>query len=84
MPVWPPDRNVRSKGINRNKLKWLLEQPVDVKLEILGHHLELCRLLINEILDEEVTRFSGERYSHQKPHNGRYSPVWPAGQALGI
>jgi len=65
--------NVRPRGINRNKLKWLLEQPVDVKLEILGHHLELCRLLINEILDEEVTALSGDRYSHHKPHNGRYS-----------
>lgn len=62
--------NVRPTGINRKKLKWLLEQPMDVKLEILGHHLELCRLLINEILDEEVTGLSGDRYSHQKPHNG--------------
>lgn len=65
--------NVRPKGINRNKLKWLFEQPVDVKFEMLGHHLELCRLLINEILDEEVTRLSGDRYSHQKPQDGRYS-----------
>jgi len=70
---------IRPTGINHNKLKWLFEQPVDIKLEMLGHHLELCRLL-----DEEMTRLSGDRYSHQKLHNGRYSPVWPARQALGI
>jgi len=67
MPVWSPDRDVRPRGIIRNKLKWLLEQLVDVKLEILGHHLELCRLLINEILDEEVTRYSGNAIAIRNP-----------------
>jgi len=64
---------VRPRDINCTKLKWLLEQQVDVKVEILAYHLELCLLLINEILDEEVTGLSGDRYSHKKPHNGRYS-----------
>jgi len=63
---------VKSSSIHRKKISWLLEQPIDVKLEMLRQHLEICRLLANEILDDEVTRLAGERYSRQKPHNGRY------------
>ncbi len=66
-------KKVTQKGIKRKKLSWLLEQPLDVKLEIIQHHFELIRLLINEILDSEVETLSGARYSHKKPHRGRYS-----------
>ena len=66
-------KKVKQKELKRKKLSWLLDQSVDVKLEIIQHHFELIRLLINEILDSEVETLSGARYSHKKPHRGRYS-----------
>lgn len=59
--------------INHENLSWLLSQPAEVKLAMLESHLDICRLLVNEILEEEVTNLCGVRYSHEKPHEGRYS-----------
>ncbi|RME56765.1 hypothetical protein D6779_10025, partial [Candidatus Parcubacteria bacterium] len=67
-----PMAKVRSCSINSNRLRWLLEQPLDIKLAMLQQHLEICRLLVNEILEDEVNQLTGPRYSHQKPHKGRY------------
>lgn len=63
----------KSKEINRENLSWVLAQPIDTKLELLKHHMELSRFLINGILDEEVIVLAGERYKHSKPHDGRYT-----------
>lgn len=54
-------------------LSWLLEQSVDTKLSLVQHHLSLVRLLVNEILSEDVETFCGKRYSYEKPKGGRYS-----------
>jgi len=54
-------------------LAHLLDQPIDVKLQLLQHHAEMARLLAEEILVEEVEMLAGERYSRDKPHGGRYS-----------
>jgi len=59
--------------IRHENLSWLLSQPAEVKLAMLESHLDICRLLVNEILEEEVTALCGARYSHEKPHDGRYS-----------
>ena len=64
---------VKTKGINRKKISWLLAQDLDVKLEALGHHLEISRMLVNDVLEDEVKHYSGNRYSHTKPQNGRFS-----------
>lgn len=55
-----------------NTFRELVDQPLDVKLHLLQHHMELSRLLINEVLEDEVRQYAGERYSHDKPHAGRY------------
>ena len=54
-------------------LRALLNQPLDVKLHLLQHHMELARLLVEEILEEDVIEHAGDRYSHDKPFQGRYS-----------
>lgn len=59
--------------INQENLRWLLSQPAEVKIAMLESHLDLCRLLVNEILEEEVVALCGAKYSHDKPHHGRYS-----------
>ena len=63
----------KSKEINRKKVDWLLGQSIDTQLEIISHHMEICRIVINSIIDREVCDYTGERYSHNKPNNGRYS-----------
>ncbi|MCI0618488.1 transposase, partial [bacterium] len=54
-------------------ISWLLEQPLDVKQTLLRHHVELARILFNEIIEMDVRQYAGKRYSHDKPHHGRYS-----------
>jgi len=64
---------VKTTGINRKKISWLLEQDLDVKLSALQHHLDISRMLVNDILEDEVNQHAGGWYSHEKPYNGRYS-----------
>lgn len=51
----------------RTNLNWLLEQPLDVKLEVMNSHLSLCQILANQIMKEELVTLAGERYSRNKP-----------------
>ena len=64
---------VKTTHINRKKISWLLEQDLDVKITALQHHLDISRMLVNDILEDEVDRYAGSWYSHEKPHDGRYS-----------
>ena len=58
---------------NRRNLSWLQEQSVGIKISLLQNHLSICQIMINELLEEEVTQKAGARYSREKPYNGRYS-----------
>ena len=64
---------VKTTQINRKKISWLLEQDLDVKISALQHHLDISRMLVNDILEDEVNHHTGSWYSHDKPHSGRYS-----------
>ena len=64
---------VKRTSINRKKISWLLEQDLDVKITALQHHLDISRMLVNDILEDEVIKYAGSWYSHEKPHDGRYS-----------
>lgn len=59
--------------LTAESLEELREKPWNVKLALLQHHLELARIMVSEFLEEEVEEKAGERYSHDKPHGGRYS-----------
>jgi len=50
--------------IKREKIDWIIGQPIDVQLSLLNHHLDLCKLLINYILEQDVHSFTGERYKN--------------------
>ena len=63
----------KSKEIKRKKINWLLEQPIETQLEIVSHYMEICRIFINSLIDQEVFEYTGERYNHNKPYKGRYS-----------
>lgn len=66
-------RSNEGKNMNRNDLEWLRDQPLDVKIELMQNHLSLCQVIANEIMQEEVHHLAGQRYSRDKPHDGRYS-----------
>ncbi len=63
----------KSTTISRENFQWLFEQPLDLKVGILEQHLSICRLIINQIVEEEVKYLNGERYDHDKPHGGQFS-----------
>ncbi len=50
--------------IKKEKLDWVIEQPIDVQLSLLNHHFDLCKLLINYILEQDVHSLTGERYKN--------------------
>jgi len=58
-----------------SSLEHLLDQPLDVKLQLLQHHAEIARLLAGEIMDEEVESVAGERQSEDHPC-GRHLCRW--------
>jgi len=58
--------------VTRENFTWLFDQPLDLKLSILEQHLSICQLVVNQIMEEEVKSLSGDRYSHDKPHDGRF------------
>jgi len=64
---------IKNTQINRQNLNWLLEQPLDVKVDLVANHMEICRIVINSILESEVEDLAGMRYSHEKPNGGQYS-----------
>jgi putative transposase len=64
--------SVKSSKVSREKIEWLLEQPIDVQLSVAQQHLDICKLVINSVLDVGVKELCGERYSRDKPHEGRY------------
>lgn len=64
---------IKSSKINREKLDWLINQPLNTKVELVSQHMEIVKIIINSIIEEEVVQYTGEKYSHQKPNDGKYS-----------
>jgi putative transposase len=59
-------------GKQQPDLEWYFEQPLVTRLTILSNYLELALIMFNELIQDEVTSLAGKRYSHEKPHEGRY------------
>lgn len=59
---------------NRLKnLEWLKTQPVEYQLSLFQDYAEIMRIIANNLMQEEMTKRCGERYSREKPNGGRYS-----------
>ncbi len=58
--------------LTTSSLEELEEKPWEVKLTLLQHHLELARIFVNELLEEEVEEKAGERYSHDDSRFSRW------------
>jgi len=58
--------------LTTSTLEELEEKPWEVKLALLQHHLELARIFVNELLEEEVEEKAGPRYSHDDARFSRW------------
>jgi len=47
----------------RENVAWLMDQPIDVKISLLQEVGGLCKILINDLLDEFVEKHTGPAYS---------------------
>jgi hypothetical protein len=54
---------IKTTQINRKIIIWLLEQNLDVKITELHHHLDISRMLVNDILEDEVNSCADSRYN---------------------
>ena len=59
--------------LSTSSLEELEEKPWEVKLALLQHHLELARIFVSGLLEEEVEEKAGERYSHDETRYSRWS-----------
>jgi len=64
---------IEQKQTKSNHLGWMYSQDLHMKLEMMKHHLLICQMVIQELLEEEVRNLAGERYSRNKPDDGKYS-----------
>jgi len=64
---------VKNRKIKEEKLDFVLSLDMEMKLELLQNQIKLSQVLIDNILETEVQQLSGLKYSHDKPHAGRYS-----------
>jgi len=63
---------VKSSKINREQLQWVLEQPIEIQLNVLSNHLDICKVVINSVLQTAVSELCGERYRHDEKNFTRW------------
>jgi len=54
--------------INRQRMEWLMEQPINIQLELLNNHLDMIKMVVNSLLEQEVESLAGMRYSRGNPY----------------
>jgi|tagenome__1003787_1003787.scaffolds.fasta_scaffold20736849_1 putative transposase len=64
---------IKSTSINRQGVEWILEQPVHTQIEVLSNHLDICKAVINSLLQTAVEEKAGLKYCRAKPWDGQYS-----------
>jgi len=64
---------IKSTTISRQGVEWILEQPLEVQLSIVANHLDICKAVINSLLQTATEQQTGPRYCRVKPHAGNYS-----------
>jgi len=59
---------------NREKnLDWLTRQPLEYQISLLQDYTEMVKIVANNLMQNSITEKCGERYSHEKPEEGRYN-----------
>lgn len=59
---------------NRNKnLGWFQNLEIEEQLNIFQDYSEMLKIIATNLMQEDIERKCGERYSRQKPESGRYN-----------
>lgn len=59
---------------NRNKnLEWLKSQPLESQLNLFQEYTEIMKIVANSLMETSMGEKCGNRYSREKPEEGRYS-----------
>ena len=64
---------IRQKKERNKTLSEFLEQDSSTKIALMKHYLEIILMLVNELMEDEVSSLAGERYSRDKTNEGRYN-----------
>jgi transposase-like protein len=64
---------IKNTTINRQGVEWIFQQPINTQLSVLSNHLDICKAVVNSLLEGDVIDKAGPRYSHVKPNGGQYS-----------
>jgi len=64
---------MQNNNIRGKNLDWLKEQSLEYQLSLFQDYAEMMKILANNLMLEDIEKKCGERYSHSKPENGRYS-----------
>jgi len=56
----------------RKNLEWFLEQQLDIQLDMLKHQTEIIKLVINQLLEDEVHQKAGYKYEHSSNPYSRW------------
>jgi len=54
----------KAKTIQQKQLSEVLQEPIDTQVMLLQHATQLALMVVNELLENQVQGFAGERYSH--------------------
>ena len=54
--------------IKRERMEWLMEQPINIQLELINNHLDMIKMVVNSLLEQEVENLAGMRYSRGNPY----------------
>ena len=71
----PSDENgstAYAELLSTSSLEELGEKGFEVKLALLQHHLQLARIFVQELLEEEVEEKAGQRHSHDDQRFSRW------------
>lgn len=58
-------------NLHRENVTWLFEQPIEIRVQLIQNHLELCRIMTNQLFEDIVQQMTGSRYEHD-PEGKKY------------
>src|SRR5436190_1471742 len=64
---------IKSTSINQEGVEWIFKQPFHKQLIVLSNHLDICKAVINSLLQTAVEEKAGPKYCRIKPYDNQYS-----------
>jgi transposase-like protein len=62
----------KTTKVHRETATWLFEQPIEIRVQLIQNHLELCRIMTNQLFEDIVSQMTGPRYEHDPEGKSYY------------